>query len=268
MSRLVIFAKGNLDVRDSLHSLVVSGKVLWNGVNEIVRSRFRGTTIQVRHETWTRSDALLAAKGDVPIEFSKKNLALGAHPLRSQFSHALFEATADVFVFSLMPDIATLLFRHRIGGHLFYAYDPEAWPAEDQQWLRDEFVEAPPLTAAQSMHNFAQIVDRIRERSAAPILVYNLSAVIPGEWVHSYENLGETFATRIKRFNLALTELSQQTGVSIVDVDRIVAGAGADRVKIDAVHLNADGCRLVAEEVVRILEDVGVLKVAEGAACS
>lgn len=268
MSRLVVFAKGNLDVKDSLHSLIVGGKVLWNGVNEIVRSRFPETTIQVRHETWTRSDALLAATGNVPSEFGQKNLALGAYPLRSQFSRALFEATADVFVFSVMPDVATLLHQHKIGRHLFYAYDPEAWPAEDQQWLQDEFVEVPPLDAEQSMRNFGQIIDQIRARSGSPILVYNLSAVVPGEWVHSYEGLGETFAIRTKRFNLALTELSQRTGISIVDVDRILAGAGADRLKIDAVHLNADGCRLVAEEVVRILEDLGVLTMAEGEACA
>jgi len=43
------------------------------------------------------------------------------------------------------------------------------------------------------------------------------------------------------------------------DVDAIVARAGADRLKLDAFHLNAEGCERVAQEVVRILEDLGVL---------
>ena len=35
MDRLTIFAKGNLDVRDTLHALRVGGELRWNGVNEI-----------------------------------------------------------------------------------------------------------------------------------------------------------------------------------------------------------------------------------------
>jgi hypothetical protein len=267
MPRVVIFAKGNLDVRDSLHSLTLAGQLLWNGLNEIVRTRFPGTTIRVRHETWTRSDALLAATGDVPAELADKNLPLAAYPLRSQFSRALFETEADAFVLSLQPDVTTLLFQHRLGHHLFYANNLESWSTEDRSWFEQNYICTPALDVERSMFNFARIIERIRERSQAPILIYNLSAVIPGEWVHSYEGLGETYSNRIRRFNLALTKLSQQTGVSIVDVDRVVARVGADQVKIDAVHLNEQGCRLVAEEVVRILADVGVLSVAEAQPC-
>jgi lysophospholipase L1-like esterase len=263
MPRVVIFAKGNVDVKDTLHSLTVGSQHLWNGLNEIVRVRYPGTTIRVRHETWTRSDALLATTGQAPPELAERPLALAAYPLRSQFSHALFEAEADAFILSLQPDITTSLFQHRERGHLFYPNNHEDWPVEDQLWLRQNYIETATLNVEQSMCNFARIVERIRKRTGAPILIYNLSAVIPGEWVHCYEGLGETYSTRIRRFNLALTELSQRTGLSIVDVDRIVSRAGADRVKIDTVHLNADGCRLVAEEVVRILEDLGVLTIVE-----
>ena len=79
---------------------------------------------------------------------------------------------------------------------------------------------------------------------------------------------GEIYSTRIRHFNLGLTELSRRTGISIVDVDLIVARGGADRLKIDALHLTAEGCRLVAEEVVRILEDLGLLTVAEMQPCT
>ena len=54
-----------------------------------------------------------------------------------------------------------------------------------------------------------------------------------------------------------LAKLVAAIEFSIVDVDRVVAGAGADRLKVDLFHLTAEGWRLVAEEVVRILEERG-----------
>jgi hypothetical protein len=78
--------------------------------------------------------------------------------------------------------------------------------------------------------------------------------------------MGEIFSTRIRRFNLGLVELSQQTGISVIDVDTIVARGGADLMKYDAVHLTGEGCRAVAEEVVRVIEDLGCLTAAEAGA--
>jgi len=135
--------------------------------------------------------------------------------------------------------------------------------AADQAWLREGFVGEGLLAVGDSMANLARIVDRVRARSPAPILIYNVSAVVPGDQVHAYDGLDETFSTRIRRFNLGLVELSQQTGISIVDVDAIVARGGADRMKIDALHLTAEGCRAVAEEVVRVLDDLGALPEAD-----
>ena len=48
-----------------------------------------------------------------------------------------------------------------------------------------------------------------------------------------------------------------------MDVDAVLARAGADRLKYDMAHLTAGGCWLVAQEVVRILEDVGCVTSAE-----
>jgi hypothetical protein len=267
MARLVIFAKGNLDLRDSLHSMHLGSQLSWNGLNEIVRARCPGTTIRVRHETWTRSDALLASTGRVPPELAERLLPLGAYSPPSQFSQALFETDADAYILSLQPDITNPLLRNRVGGQLFYAYNRENWPLKDQLWLRQNFIEVAPLGVEQSMRNFEHIIERLRARRVAPILIYNLSAVVPGEWVHSYEGLDEIFSIRIRRFNLALVELSRRTGVSIVDVDRILARAGADRLKLDAIHLAPEGCRLVAEEVVRIFEDLGLLSHGEMQPC-
>jgi hypothetical protein len=69
---------------------------------------------------------------------------------------------------------------------------------------------------------------------------------------------------RVRRFNLALAELSAQLGFSVVDVERIAACAGADRIKVDLPHLTPEGWKLVAEEVVRILEERGCFDPPEG----
>ena len=42
-------------------------------------------------------------------------------------------------------------------------------------------------------------------------------------------------------------------------VDSLLARKGADALKLDPVHLTPQGYRLIAEEVVRVLEDLGVL---------
>jgi hypothetical protein len=263
LGRLTIFAKGNLDVRDSLHSYRIGGKVLWNGVNELVRARFPGMVVRLRHETVARSDALLEARGDVPGSLLARNLQLDPHSASTQFSQAVFETDCDVIALSIQPDVMTRLVRHRRDGYLLYPANCETWPAADKQWLRDEFTYLPPIDVESSMRNFETIIARIRGRSAAAILVYNVSAVVPGESIHCHEGLDEILSTRMRRFNVALAELSQRTGISVIDVDAVVARAGADRLKVDAVHLTADGCRLVAEEVVRVLDDLGCLSMTE-----
>lgn len=258
--RVTIFAKGNLDVHDTLHSLRVGGVVLWNGINEVLRERLPGTVARVRHETWSRSDALLEVDGRVPAALAGRRLVLGPYPLESQFSRAIFETPADAYVLSIQPDVTTYLFRHRREGFPLLAYGWEGWAAPDRQWLRDEFEPGRMLDPEASMRGLAAIAERLRARSEAPILVYNLSSVVPGDSVHCYAGLDETLAARIRRFNVALVDLSHRTGISIVDVDAVVARGGADRLKLDALHLNAEGCRLVAEEAVRVMDDLGVFR--------
>ena len=259
MSRLTIFAKGNLDVRDSLHSQKLGGVLVWNGINAALGERAPAVTIRLKHETWNRSDALLAARGAAPAELLEQNLPLGAFPAASQFSRAVFETDADVIVLSVQPDVFSRLARHRRDGFVFHPHNMAAWSAEQRAWLREASAVEDFLTPEASMANLARIIARIRERSAAAILVYNLSPITPGEAVHSHEGLDELFSTRIRRFNLGLIELSQATGISIIDVDTVLARAGAEGLKIDTVHLTGEGSRLVAHEVVRVLDDLGLL---------
>jgi hypothetical protein len=255
--RLNLFVKGNTDVRDSLLCSRIGGTVAWNGINEVIRPQFPGTVVRIRHETWSRSDALLAAADVVPPELLARPLQLGPYPAESQFSRALFTTPCEAVVLSIQPDVMWRLCRHRRDGYLFNPSEWQKWPSEDRQWLRDNFEDAGFLGPGASMDNLARICDQLRAKGDLPILVYNMSAAVPGEQVHCHEGLGEILSTRIRRFNLALVELSQRTGISVVDVDAVVARTGADRLLVDPSHLTAEGCRLVAEEVVRILHDRG-----------
>ncbi len=265
MPRLTIMAKGNADVRDSLYALHEDGGVAWNGINAVLRERHPEWTARVIHETMTRSDALLAPAVPVPPALAGRDLPLGPYAVGGQFATRLFDGGADVVILSIQPDVMNRLVRHRGDGHLFYPHEVRAWPAEDRRWLADAYQPEPPLDPGQSMAHLAGIVARLRERGDPLILIFNLSPIVPWERIHCYQGIAETLAERIHRFNLALAELSRATGISIVDVDAVLARAGAERLKLDAVTLNAEGCRLVAKEAVRILDDLGCFALDEAA---
>jgi hypothetical protein len=256
-----------VDVHDSLHSCRIGGELRWNGVNEVIRGR-TDTTIRLRHETWTRSDAILRATGTVPSEVADRQLSLGSYPAPSQFSASLFDTNADAIILSMLGETATTLVKHNRLGFLFYPSDAETWSRSDRDWLKSDFTRQDLLDVMESMNNLREIVDRIRKKTEVPILIYNVSSIVPGETVHTLQGLGEIYSTRCRRFNLALADLSAETGFSIVDVDSIIGRAGADRHKIDAMHLTPDGYRLVAQEVVRILVDLGVITMLQELPCA
>lgn len=252
MGRLTLFAKGNSDLVESLFGCRDPVST-WGGINERLRTSHPGWRVRMRHETMIRSDALLTATGRVPSALD--HLAFdGFYPLASQFSAAFYDGAADVHVLSIQPDVTMKLLRHRASGALFYPGPASTLSAELRVRLQAECEPVPLLTPEQSLEHLAGIVERLRQVSKAPILVYNVSAVIPGDDTDSYRDLGETLTTRIKRFNLALVELSTRCDVAVVDVDRLTARFGADGLKLDSMRLNCEGSRLVAEDVVRILE--------------
>ncbi len=259
MKRLTLFLKGNVDLRDSLHSCRIADKLVWNGINDALRTSHPGCLARVKHETWTRSDALLQSTGAVPEQLKARNLPLGPYPVASQFSRAVFEKPADAIILSVQADAGTHLVRHRRDGFLFYPSETEQWRGEDRDWLKSEFESAPLLDVAESMGNFATIIEKIRERNEAPILIYNMSPVTPGEMIHCHQGFDDVYSSRIRRFNLGLIELSEKTGISIIDVDSLLARKGTDALKVDTLHLKPEAYELIAAEVVRVLDDLGVL---------
>ncbi|MEP7208396.1 MAG: hypothetical protein ABI920_15780 [Casimicrobiaceae bacterium] len=117
------------------------------------------------------------------------------------------------------------------------------------------------------MDNIEQIKARLDAQGRA-MTILNMSTVVPGERIVDYRGCAETLSTRIKRFNLGLVDLSERTGLPIVDVDARVARMGADRVKIDALHLTPEGCRVIAEEVLQVLIELGHLTKPAASPCA
>ena len=260
---LRIFAKGNVDVRDSLLWSRVGGVLEWNGINEVLRERHPGALAKIKHETCTRLD-LIPLPGETPLEPPEaiaRRLPSGTHPIDRQFRTALFDAPTDVVVFSLQSAATNALVRHRRDGWLLLPDDLESWDPESRAYLEKECEYAGLAPIEATLERLAQLVAAVEERLRAQVLVYNVSSVTPGERTHCWLGAEDSIGLRVQRFNLGLADLSARLGFSVVDVDRIAACAGADRLKIDLFHLTAEGWRLVAEEVVRILDERGCFDV-------
>jgi len=256
---LRIFAKGNVDVRDSLLWSRVAGVLEWNGINEVLRVRHPRVLARIKHETCTRLD-LIPLPGETPTrpppEIARR-LPSGAHPIEGQLRTALFDAPAEVVVFSLQSAATNALVRHRRDGWLLLPDNLDSWDHESRRYLETECEYAGLAPIEGTLQRLERLIVAVEERLGAHVLVYNLSPLTPGERTHCWLGAEDSLDLRVRRFNLGLAELSARLGFSIVDVDRIAACAGADKIKIDLFHLTAEGWRLVAEEVVRILEERG-----------
>jgi len=254
-----IFARGNADVRDSLLWSRVGGVLEWNGINEVLRARHPGIIAKVRHETCARID-LIPLPGETspaPPEELAQRLPSGVHPIAQQHRSGLFDASADAVVLSLQSAVLSSLVRHRRGGWLFLPDAFDSWDAASRAWAESECESVGLAPIEPMLQRLEQLIDAVRERLGIPVLVYNLSPVIPGERTHCWLGAADALGLRVRRFNVGLMELAARQDFSIVDVDYLMACAGAERLKVDMVHLKAEGLRLVAEEVVRILEERG-----------
>jgi len=232
--------------------------VVWNGLNQILQEENYDFRVQVKHETCSRTDALLASTGSPPPSLLSKDLPLEAFSCNYQFSDAIFSTSADAYILSIQPDVATSLIEHSKEKYRLYPHNQDRWSEQNQHWFKSEFDPCPPLTAIESMDNFRKIIFKIRQRSAAPILIYNLCSAMLGDTMASHQGFEDCLSTRILRFNLALIELSIELGIYIVDVNRLLSRCGSDLQKIDTWHVNAKGQKIIAKEVAKILSECGL----------
>lgn len=259
MTRVRLFAKANSDVADALFGCTdMHGH--WGGLNQHFRESGLPHRMRLFHETAIGSQALLAARGEVPEALCGLGM-VATYSLASQFSTRVFDVAADAVVLSLQGDINVKLMRHKASGALFYPAALERPDAQTKAWLRAECEPVPPRPVAEAVADLGQVIDRIQAVwPAHPVLVFNLSEIVPGDRTFSFCGVEDSLARRIKQFNLAAMELTRRPGVALVDVNRILAERGALALKLDAVRVTSAGSALIAAEVARLLAKLGVIE--------
>jgi hypothetical protein len=106
--------------------------------------------------------------------------------------------------------------------------------------------------------NLAAVIDLIKEKIGAHVLIANASTLDPAQEVFNYHDVSdEPVSLRAHRLDLMLVGVSHDRGISIIDVDRKIAELGGVRGVAAAFEYTAAGCRTIAEEIVRVMEDYG-----------
>jgi hypothetical protein len=162
-------------------------------------------------------------------------------------------------------DLNRSLYRHRERGFLV---DPGAgWLTNMRDvlgdlssitWFRRNFVSIGKVTPEQYRDNLFQVVEQIRQRNGAHVLVFNNLNLDPRGDTHNYQFSKNPDTKRRIEFKLALTEVSRQLGVPIIDVDRIAKKHGIDTMQ-DFAHFPATMTVRIAEEIFGILRDLRVV---------
>lgn len=252
--QLQVFIKGNRDLEDSLLAAD-------EGLAALVREKYHGAfRIETVHEPCAPSGLLLQQLEGVapPEELSEQRLGRDGF-VTAQFESRLFEQPADVVVLSLEPEVRHAPWRHRQQGYLFCPPPgwEEQWSPGQREWLQERFTRQGLIPVSQFRENFVRLIRAVKQRLKAHVVVYNCSTVDPQDQTHSYRGVGQTLALRVHEFNRALMEVSVLEGISIVDVDRLVAELGANRHLTEALSYSAEAHRTFCREFLRVLEEIG-----------
>lgn len=115
----------------------------------------------------------------------------------------------------------------------------------------------PDESVARIYEDLTEIVQRLKSKSIR-VLLANVSTLDPENPVFTCQGLSEEpFAVRAQRLNLMVTTASRQLGLSVIDVDRVIAEAGGQNTVDGPMSHNMRGCALIRDEIVRIIDDYG-----------
>lgn len=101
-------------------------------------------------------------------------------------------------------------------------------------------------------------IDLIKSAIGAHVLVANLSTLDPGHLEFNYHGLTEEpFSMRAHRLNRMLAAVSHERGISVIDVDRVIAEVGGKETVVGPAQYREPGLRHIAKEIFRVVEDYG-----------
>lgn len=100
-------------------------------------------------------------------------------------------------------------------------------------------------------------VAQLLKDTGTHLIVFNGSSFDANDTTTCYAGVDSTAALVIQQLNRALIELSVLDGLSIIDVDRIMAEIGG-RSHVDRpLSYSPSACEVIREELVRVLDDYG-----------
>jgi len=177
----------------------------------------------------------------------------------------------NVVVLSISADASRTLYRHREHGYLV---DPGGWwlttdmqavlnDLSSVKWFAATFKKVGRIGVAESMDNFAKLVTLVRQRTGAFVIAMNVLTVDPGLTAMDYDPIGGPPRARRREFAIAMAELGRTLEFPVIDIDRLAKQEGISG-QADFVHYTLDQKRLVAQELVDVLQDHEIIGAAAG----
>jgi hypothetical protein len=175
----------------------------------------------------------------------------------------------DVVVLSTAAGLVRSLIRHKKtgllvdpGGRWFEgraAIADAAAATDERRWIRENFTSEGRLSTSQHLALMRELVEQVRRRTGARVVIFNALSVEPGNPVHTYGNRSRPEPVRRRETLIGLAELGRDMGVPIVDVDAALKRAGIAEA-VDFAHFPPDRCEPVAAEAYRVLDEAGLLE--------
>ncbi|MCP5099424.1 MAG: hypothetical protein GY943_28045 [Chloroflexi bacterium] len=254
-----LFIKGNDDLVNGLLSSVDGGARLEKGVKECVAEAYEGKfSLEVVRETAVSSDLLLQQINGVTFPEALRTQGLDDEFLTAQFESNLFDEDADIIALSILSDMLYPRWRHQGDGVLICPpLDwQQTWSSEQRDWFIQNFSPIGKIQADEYKENMTQLVELLKEKTSAHIVLVGASSFDPDDDTHNIHGKEDPLALRALRFSLVMMELSQDEGVTIIDVDRILAEMGCSEHVNHIFDYSDETYKAICAEFVRVITDV------------
>ncbi|NNF65201.1 MAG: SGNH/GDSL hydrolase family protein [Acidimicrobiia bacterium] len=113
------------------------------------------------------------------------------------------------------------------------------------------------LDPAEFRTNMLEVIGTIKARYDARIMAFNASTFDPEDTTTTFFKIDSPYPLRIHELDLEIMRLSIDEGISIIDVDRLMAELGAGKHVPKVMELSPRAQDVVAEEFMRVVKDYG-----------
>jgi hypothetical protein len=108
------------------------------------------------------------------------------------------------------------------------------------------------------LEQLLELIRLIKQDFGCHLIFMNASTVDPARHVSNLSKVElEPASLAANRLNLALIRASIEEGISIIDVDRLIAELGAAQHVLGFLDYSAEACDAICNEFLRIVEDYG-----------